>query len=330
MDPILPWKAKFYHLFLRCCELTDFVFNRFSVTVEDTVKASTTVATTTAATTTTPTTSPPPATSFYTLSSVTSSSAAVSPTEATVLHAAPSSTASNSAPQSSIAAQPTPRLPSSHTQQPTAGMDTPTKPTTLKTETSAGTLVITTAQHITTTFTPTTPSKSTEALQTTRKQIGRGTTELLVTTSPTAVRSTKAPTPAPSTRLTCFFHFVWNFLTYEARKLFLTFYSAGRDSFLLAMTYLLCIPREQCWSHRKPDRSESRVTISKTNKAIHHILCWQRWRHVMLHSHVIRQRVDGKLDVIADAIYNRVWFPNIRVAMATQSAVLCFHLLCDI
>lgn len=73
-------------------------------------------------------------------------------------------------------------------------MANPTNITTVQIETSTGTLGITRAhgQRIITTHTHSTPTKSTEALQTTGKQTERGTTELVVTTS-----STKAPPPPP-------------------------------------------------------------------------------------------------------------------------------------
>lgn len=156
------------------------VTERSKTTEENTFKA-------TASSTTTP---PLPATSSTRFTSTTSGSAPGSPTEVTIPHTAPPTTASTLALQTSA-------LHPAQTQQPSTGMADPTKVTTLEVETSTGTLGVTTAysQHITTTYTHSTPTQSTEVLQTTRKQADRGTVELSATTSPTDVRSTKPPPP---------------------------------------------------------------------------------------------------------------------------------------
>ncbi|XP_036965223.1 protein HEG [Acanthopagrus latus] len=177
------------------------VTERPHITEENTFEAT---ASTTTTTTTTTTTSPLPATSSSRFSSTISSSAAESPTDATISYTVPSTTASTPAPHTS-ATLPAHRESSSQTQGPSTGVDNPTKATTLQIETSTGTLGVTTAhsQHITTTYTHSTPTKSTEALQTVGKQADRGTTELVVTTTPTDVRSTRAPPPLPPPRNPC-------------------------------------------------------------------------------------------------------------------------------
>ncbi|XP_070771173.1 protein HEG [Enoplosus armatus] len=165
------------------------VTERSQLTEEDTFKA-TESTTTTTSTTTIP---PLPATSSSRFSSTTSSSNPPSPTDATIPYTAPFTTASTLVLQTS-AAPLTHRVSTSQTQGPPTGMANPTNATTLRVETSTGTLGIVTdhSQRITTTHTHSTPTKSTEALQTTGKQTDRGTTELVVTTSPT-----KAPPPPP-------------------------------------------------------------------------------------------------------------------------------------
>ncbi|XP_044072855.1 protein HEG isoform X2 [Siniperca chuatsi] len=171
------------------------VTERSQITEEDTFKATASSTTSTTTTTTTTTTTPRlPATSSSRFSSTTSSSTPGSPTDANIPYTTPSTTASTQALQTS-AAHPTHRVSTSQTQGPSTGMANPTNVTTLQIETSTGTLGITTArsQHITTTYTHSTPTKSTEALQTTEKQTDRGATELVVTTS-----STKAPPPPPN------------------------------------------------------------------------------------------------------------------------------------
>ncbi|XP_035532834.1 protein HEG [Morone saxatilis] len=172
------------------------VTERSQITEENTSKASSSSTTTT---TTTTTTAPHlPATSSSWFRSTTSSSAPGPPTEDTIPYTTPSTTASTLALQTSTA-PPTHRVPPSQTQGPSTGVANPTNVTTLHIETSTGTLGITTAhsQHITTTYTHSTPTKSTEAMQTTGKQTDHRTTEQVVTTFPTDVRSTRAPPPPP-------------------------------------------------------------------------------------------------------------------------------------
>ncbi|XP_074515747.1 protein HEG isoform X2 [Sebastes fasciatus] len=191
------------------------VTERSQITEEDTFQpTSSTSTSTTTATTTTPsttTTTPPhvPATSSSSFSSTAGSSTPGSPTKATIPYTTtPSTTASTPASTTASttalltsAAHPTHRVSPSQTQGPSTRMANPTNATTLQIETSTGPPRITTThrQRITTTTTTTattatythsTTTKSTEPLQTTGKQIDRGTTELVATTSPT-----KAPTP---------------------------------------------------------------------------------------------------------------------------------------
>lgn len=166
-----------------------FLFDRSQITEEDTFKAS-------APTTTT--TPPPPVTSFPSFSSTASSFTSELPTEATVPSTAPPTTPSTPALQTS-AARPTHRAPSDRTQEPSTHVATPTKVTTVQTETTS-TLGVDTSRGryvITTTYTPSTPTRSTEVLRTTGKQTERGTTELVVTTSPTDTQPTVAPPPLP-------------------------------------------------------------------------------------------------------------------------------------
>ncbi|XP_070694782.1 protein HEG [Pempheris klunzingeri] len=154
----------------------------------------------TAATTTTANTTPSlPATSSSRFSSTTRSSTPGSPTDATIQYTTPSVTASTLALQTS-AAYPTYHMSSSQTHVPSTGMATPTNVTPPQIETSTSTLGVTTDRslHISTTYTRSTPTKSTEALQTTGKQTDRGTTELVVTTAPT-----KASTPPTPPRNPC-------------------------------------------------------------------------------------------------------------------------------
>lgn len=170
------------------------VTERSQITEEDTFKATASATTTTSTPTTTTTTIlPPTVTSSPRFSSTTSSSTPGSPTDATIPYTPPSTTASTQVLQTSTA-HPTHRVSTSQTQEPSTEMANPTNITTVQIETSTGTLGITRAhgQRIITTHTHSTPTKSTEALQTTGKQTERGTTELVVTTS-----STKAPPPPP-------------------------------------------------------------------------------------------------------------------------------------
>ncbi|XP_041807417.1 protein HEG [Chelmon rostratus] len=179
-------------IFLTTTSVT--VTERSHITEEHTSKAAASTSSSSATTTTT-TTSPQTSTSSSRFSSTISSSASGSPTEATITYTPPSTTASTLARTS--AAHPTHRASSSQTQGPSTGMANTPNATTRQIETSTGTLGITTAhsQHITTTYTHSTPTESTEALQTTGKQADRGATQLVVTTTPTDVRSTKAPPP---------------------------------------------------------------------------------------------------------------------------------------
>ncbi|XP_054471177.1 protein HEG [Anoplopoma fimbria] len=166
------------------------VTERSQITEEDTFKA-----TASTASTTNPTTPPLiPVTSPYMLSSSASSPTPGSPTEATTRYTT-SSTTSSTLVLLTSAANPTPRVSPSQTQEPSTRMVNPTNPTTLQTETSTGTRRIATthSQHVTTTYTPSTPTKSTVPPQTTGKQTEteRGTTELVGTTTPT-----NSPTPS--------------------------------------------------------------------------------------------------------------------------------------
>lgn len=169
-----------------------FFFNRPHITEENTFKA------TASTTPNTTTTSPSPATSSPRFSSTISGSASESPTDATISYTMHSTTAPTLAPHTNVT-HPTHRESSSQTQGPSTGMDNPTTVTTLQRETSSVTLRVTTAQsrHINTTYTQSPTTKSTEAPHTIGKQADRGTTELVVSTTPTDVRSTKAPPPLP-------------------------------------------------------------------------------------------------------------------------------------
>nr|XP_019945287.1 PREDICTED: protein HEG homolog 1 [Paralichthys olivaceus] len=146
---------------------------------------------------TTSTTVPPlSATSSSHFSSTSSSSTSELLTKATI----PYTTAPTTAP--------TPPLQTSavHTTRstslsPSTESANPTNGTTLQIET--GTLGGTTShsQYVTTPNTHSTPTRSTEVLHTTGRQSGRGTTELVVTTSPADIQPTK--TPPPPTRDPC-------------------------------------------------------------------------------------------------------------------------------
>ncbi|KAM7380679.1 hypothetical protein PAMP_003957 [Pampus punctatissimus] len=162
-------------------------------TDKETIKATASTTTTTAAaTTTTATTSPLPATSSSRLSSTTSISTPGSTTQATVPYTTPSTSTSTLGQQTS-AVHSTHHLSPSQTPGPSTEVANPTDVTTLQLDTSTGTMGVTTAhtQYITTTYTHSTPTRSTETLHTTGKQKDRGTTEPVVTTS-----ATKA-TPPP-------------------------------------------------------------------------------------------------------------------------------------
>lgn len=161
-----------------------FTLNRSQITEEDTFK------TTASTTTTTPLL---PATSSSRFSSTASISTPGSPTQVTVLYTTPSTTASTLG-QKTSAVHSTHRLSPSQTQEPSTGVANPTDVTTLHLDTSTGTLGVTTAhsQRITTTYTHSTPIRSTEALHTTRIQTDSGTTEPVVTTS---LHPTKAAPP---------------------------------------------------------------------------------------------------------------------------------------
>ncbi|XP_053183956.1 protein HEG [Scomber japonicus] len=161
---------------------TVIVTERSQITEEETFK--------TTASTTTPLL---PATSSSRFSSTASISTPGPPTQVTVLYTTPSTTASNLG-QKTSAVHSTHRLSPSQTQEPSTGVANPTDVTTLHLDTSTGTLGVTTAhsQHITTTYTHSTPIRSTEALHTTRIQTDSGTTEPVVTTS---LHPTKAAPP---------------------------------------------------------------------------------------------------------------------------------------
>ncbi|XP_034740853.1 protein HEG isoform X2 [Etheostoma cragini] len=172
------------------------VTERSQITEEDTFKASESTTTTTTTATAATTTPPLPATSTSRFSSTASSSTPGSPTEATVPYTTPSTTLA----LLTSAAHATPHVSPSQTQGPSTGMDSPTNATTLEIETSTDTPKITTthSEHITTSYTHRTPTKSTEALHTTGKQTDRGTTELVGTTSPTKAPPTPPGNPCVS------------------------------------------------------------------------------------------------------------------------------------
>ncbi|XP_041662660.1 protein HEG [Cheilinus undulatus] len=161
------------------------VTERSQTTEEDTFKA-------TAFTSTTSTPTPPPPPSSFSFISTTSSSTQESPSESTIPYTTLPTTAST---LQTSAAHPTQSLSPSHTQGPSTGETQPTNVTRLQTETSTGSLEVTTAttQTMTTTYTQSTPTRSTQTLLTTGKQTGSGATELPVTTStPTGFSTTKA------------------------------------------------------------------------------------------------------------------------------------------
>ncbi|XP_028249468.1 protein HEG [Parambassis ranga] len=165
------------------------VTERSQITEEDTFKA-------TMFTPNTITTLPLPAISSSRPSSTASSSTSSPPTEATIPYTAPSTTATTLALQTS-AARPTHRASPSQTQRPSTGMATPTTVIASRTETSTEGQRITTAhsQYTTTTYTPSTPTRSTKTVSTSTKQTERGSTDLVVPTPATDVRSTKIPPP---------------------------------------------------------------------------------------------------------------------------------------
>uniref|UniRef100_A0A1A7YGY5 Heart of glass n=1 Tax=Iconisemion striatum TaxID=60296 RepID=A0A1A7YGY5_9TELE len=125
------------------------------------------------------------------------------PTEATLLHTLPSTTASTLAPLTSTAHS-THHVSPSQTQRPSTGWDTPTKSATIQIETSAETQRITTtpSQDIKPRYSHSTPA-STEAVHTTRKQPDGGATEQLVTTTPPNVQTTKVPPRNPCVSNPC-------------------------------------------------------------------------------------------------------------------------------
>ncbi|XP_074550216.1 protein HEG isoform X2 [Halichoeres trimaculatus] len=165
------------------------VTHRSQITEEDTFRATAS----TSSTTSTPT-SPLPETSTSRFTSTTSTSAPESSTESTFLYTTVPTTASSPTLQTSVA-HPTQPLSPSHTQGPSAGVASQTSATTLQVETSTSPPIVTTAsgQEITTTYTLSTPLKSTEALQTTVRPTGGGATKLVMTTATTGFSTTKAP-----------------------------------------------------------------------------------------------------------------------------------------
>nr|XP_024661135.1 protein HEG homolog 1 [Maylandia zebra] len=176
------------------------VTERSQITEENPI-ISTAFSTTTSTPTSTEAITTPPLvpTSSARLTSTVTSSPLQSPTSATVLYSSSSTVAST------LAAQPTQRAPPRHTEGPVTGMSDPTNVTTLQIETSTGTSRVTTAhsKSITTTYTHSTPTKSTEALHTTRNQTDRGPTELAVTTPPPDFQHTSPPPPPPPPRNPC-------------------------------------------------------------------------------------------------------------------------------
>ncbi|CAG5865474.1 unnamed protein product [Menidia menidia] len=164
------------------------VTDRSQVTEEDTPIAAT------FATTTVPSSTPSPAplSSSSVLSSTYRSSTSGSPTEAPLPYTPPSTRVSTPALQTS-ATGPTRHASPRQTQRPSTGTANPTDATTLQTEGSTGTRRTTTAhsQHITATHTHSSPTRSTEAQHTTKRQSDGGATVFVVTTSPTAVEPTR-------------------------------------------------------------------------------------------------------------------------------------------
>lgn len=176
-----------------------------------------------------------------------------SPTSATVLYSSSSTVAST------LAAQPTQRAPPRHTEGPVTGMSDPTNVTTLQIETSTGTSRDTTAhsQSITTTYTHSTPTKSTEALHTTRNQTDRGPTELVVTTLPPDFQHTSPPPPPPPpSELVSFFLFKWWDLlfSFQSRNVCVSCSCVSCSSYL--HVFLLTITnRELCNNIRSAGRT---------------------------------------------------------------------------
>uniref|UniRef100_UPI003AAC0EAA protein HEG isoform X1 n=1 Tax=Centroberyx gerrardi TaxID=166262 RepID=UPI003AAC0EAA len=153
----------------------------------------------TASTTTTPTPNPPlPTPPPPQPSSSSASPTQGSPTQGTIQHTTPSTTASTLGQQTSAAAPPQ-RLSPSQTQGPSTGAASPTDVTTFQQETSTATPGITTAhsEHTTATYSHSTRTRSTVTPHTTGKQTDRGTTEQAVTTAPIEVQPTKAPPRNP-------------------------------------------------------------------------------------------------------------------------------------
>lgn len=183
-----------------CWRLDWFFFSLFplrsQITEEDT------------ASTTTTTILPLPAASSPRFSSTTSSSTPESHTESAIPITTHSSTAASTVTLQASTVHSTHITPTSQTQEPSTRIANSTDVITLQTETSTGTLGVTTSHsnYITTThsYTHSPPASSTEAVHTTLKeQTDRGTTEQVVTTSPTKILTTKAPS-LPS-EITLFF-----------------------------------------------------------------------------------------------------------------------------
>ncbi|XP_043986776.1 protein HEG [Gambusia affinis] len=140
-----------------------------------------------------------PATSAAMLSSSSSSYTTESIPETTVPSTSPSSTAPTPTLQTSAA------IPAVQTQRPSTKMVIPTKAATTQAETSTGTQRLTTMeiQYSKSINSHSTPTRTTEAVHTTKKQTDGGATELEVTTVPTAVQTAKLPQRNPCVSNPC-------------------------------------------------------------------------------------------------------------------------------
>ncbi|XP_029385941.1 protein HEG [Echeneis naucrates] len=168
------------------------VTDRSQITREYTLKA-------TASTTTTTATAPTlPVTSSSTFSSTASTSVSEMQTDTAFPFTIPTTTASTVALQTP-AITPTYLAPPEQTNGPSTRTANPTDFPSLHVETSTGSTTVSTSrsQYVTTTYQHSSPTRNTEALHTTGKQAVRGTTEQVLTASPTDMQPTKAPPPVP-------------------------------------------------------------------------------------------------------------------------------------
>ncbi|XP_035995654.1 protein HEG [Fundulus heteroclitus] len=156
------------------------------------------------ASTTTPAGLPLTASPATTASGASSSYTSASTTAAPLTSASPSSTVHTPPPQTA-AALPTVHASPSRTQGPPTKTLVPTEAATVQTETSAGTqrLATTPAQHIKTTYSHSTPARSTEAVPPTRRQTERGATEMVTTTPPIEIQTARAPKRNPCVSNPC-------------------------------------------------------------------------------------------------------------------------------